>query len=664
MSLTRLCVALLLGAAIMSDRADAQIHAPELEPNLGWLNTDRPLSFKEDLKGHVVLLDFWTYCCINCMHVLPDLEYLEHKYADEPFVVIGVHSAKFTNESDRESIRQAMHRYDIKHPVVIDNRHAIWSAYTIRSWPSFVVIGADGIVVGKTAGEGRRDLLDKVIGDELAQARNAGTIAEKRVDLSPDAEIGPQSGLRFPGKVLADLASGRLFIADSSNDRIIVCDYPDATGVTEIQLVAGAAGERGFVDGSVDVARFHDPQGMAFDSDAKLLYVADTKNHAIRAIDLEAGTVSTIAGTGDQVYDREGGAVGTAQGLNSPWALAISRDRTLLYIAMAGPHQIWTMNLDSGVVQNLAGTGGENIVDGPFAEALLAQPSGLALSSDATRLYFADSEVSAIRALNLIPRTVETVIGHGLFEYGDVDGDAVTARLQHPLGLVVLPTNEGERLLVADTYNHKIKLLDPAKRTSTEWSVFRKYADTDSLTLDEPGGLSLAFNADGTVAHLFIADTNHHRIVMLDHDGGGWREVVVSEPEALDVQIPDSFVKVSGAHADAPLVLNLTPTLPTGAHLNPEAPATVRVIRLPGPGERVPPQVIRQHTSRTAELPIRVTTPADQLSENLRLLIELSYAYCFDDRGVCIPAEAAWAIELSANEENAGSLNPSNQIAQ
>jgi len=106
------------------------------------------LTFARELKGQVVLLDFWTYCCINCMHVLPDLAYLEEKYKDEPFLVIGVHSAKFDNEGHRQTVRAAIGRYEIHHPVIVDEGMSIWSEYAIRSWPTLVLVGAD--VFGQT----------------------------------------------------------------------------------------------------------------------------------------------------------------------------------------------------------------------------------------------------------------------------------------------------------------------------------------------------------------------------------------------------------------------------------------------------------------------------------------------------------------------------------
>ncbi len=500
--------------------ARAQAAAPELAPSKGWLNTDRPLSLEDDLRGHVVVLDFWTYCCINCIHVLPDLEYLEEKYANEPVVVIGVHSAKFDAEGEPDAIRDAMLRYDIQHPVVVDEGMRIWRSYGIRSWPSFAVIDTAGDVYGVASGEGNRDVLDEAIQKLLDKGREDGTLAEQRIQIEPEAAAPTSSPLRYPGKVLAVAQAGdregRLFVADSSNDRVIIASWPDAQGMARVHRIVGT-GERGFHDGAAAMAAFNDPQGMAYDRASGTLYVADTRNHAVRAIDARTGAVSTIAGTGEQAYDRKGGKNGTAQGLASPWALALDEGSQTLYIAMAGTHQLWSMDLGSGKAGAIAGSGRENIYDGPAMKAALAQPSGLALSADAGILYFADSEGSAIRALEFNSDEVHTIIGRSvvspltdssLFEFGDVDGVRGVAKLQHALGVTLFPSDLGDTLFVADTYNNKIKHVDTHTMSSTTWS----HADLD---LDEPAGLSLAVGSDGK-ATLFVADTNNHRIVRID----------------------------------------------------------------------------------------------------------------------------------------------------
>jgi thiol-disulfide isomerase/thioredoxin len=348
-------------------RQEGRVRAPELQGGRGWLNTDAPLSLAA-LRGKVVLLDFWTYGCINCLHVIPDLQRLEAKYARQ-LVVIGVHSAKFANEKETENIRRIILRYGIEHPVVNDADYRIWEAYAVRAWPTQVLIDPSGYVVGQAAGEGHYAALDEAIGQLVEEARKRGELNEQPLKLALErAKVGDLP-LAFPGKILADEKSGRLFIADSNHHRVVVTRL-DGTLLDTI-----GTGERGARDGAFDRATFYRPQGLALAGDT--LYVADTSNHLVRRVDLKARTVETLAGTGAQSRDygvRGGAARATA--LSSPWDLLL--DGRTLYVAMAGPHQIWQLDLRSERLSVFAGTGREARLDGARAEAAFAQPSGLA----------------------------------------------------------------------------------------------------------------------------------------------------------------------------------------------------------------------------------------------------------------------------------------------
>src|SRR5437588_1810498 len=266
------------GARAMTLRQDVRVRAPELEGGRGWLNTDKPLSIAA-LRGKVVLLDFWTYGCVNCMHVIPDLKRLEEKYSRQ-LVVIGVHSAKFENEKDTENIRHIILRYGLEHPVVNDADFRIWRAYAVRAWPTLVLIDADGYVVGQLAGEGHYDVLDRAIGVLVEDARKRGTLNETPLKLALErAKVGDLP-LAFPGKILADERSDRLFVADSNHNRVVVTRL-DGTLVETI-----GSGERGTKDGAFEQASFYRPQGMALDGDT--LYGADTENHLIRRVDFKS----------------------------------------------------------------------------------------------------------------------------------------------------------------------------------------------------------------------------------------------------------------------------------------------------------------------------------------------------------------------------------------
>ena len=478
-----------------------RVNAPEFPADADWLNTDRPL-WLADFAGKLLLLDFWTYCCINCMHLLPTLRRLEREFPEE-LAVVGVHTAKFDEERTTENVRQAVMRYGIRHPVLNDASMETWQQYAVRAWPTLMFVDPLGRVIGKVEGElgfkQGAELIRKML--EVFRAEGALRPGPQAYDVE-----APRSGVLFyPGKVLADPAGERLFIADSGHHRVLVTDLEG-----EIQTVIGS-GDEGFVDGVPEGARFSNPQGMALSGE--VLYVADTGNHAIRAVDLEMAVVETVAGTGERgVGQRVDGGPGPTVPLRSPWDLALVGNR--LFIAMAGSHQLWMYDLESGLVQAVAGTGGESIVDGPPEEALLAQPSGIDADEDGV-LFFADSETSAIRQADLITaHQVTTLVGAGLFDFGDVDGETSSARMQHPLGVAV----EGGVVYVADTYNNKIK------RVGTETLMVATMAGTGepgqedgpflSARFHEPGGLSIL---GGTI---YVADTNNHAVRVLDAASG------------------------------------------------------------------------------------------------------------------------------------------------
>lgn len=485
-----------------------RVRAPELPPTQPWLNTDRPISLKE-LKGRVVVLDFWTYCCINCLHVLPELKYLEQKYKDS-LTVIGVHSAKFNNEREVENIRQAVLRYDIEHPVIVDSGFHVWEQYAVRAWPTLMVIDPEGYIIGYVSGEGNRDVLDQLIEQLIQEHKDKGTINFQELSLTLEKQQQPlASPLAFPGKVLTTDAGidGKncLFIADSGHHRLVV-----STTDGEVIHVIGT-GKPGFNDGSFAEAQFRAPQGMAFDAEKQLLYVADTENHTLRQVDFNTQVVKTIAGTGKQSYQivpHGGAALETP--LNSPWDL--EKVGNSLFIAMAGPHQIWEMQLDIGKVRTYAGTGQEACINGSLTQAAFAQPSGL--TTDGRELFVADSEVSSIRGVGLgeLPQ-VRTVCGSGeLFGFGDVDSEGFDVRLQHCLGVEYIQNY----LWIADTYNHKIKRVD--LRTS---SCETMLGDGQPGCKDGQGLGSSFYEPSGMSAlgsHLYIADTNNHAVRHVELD--------------------------------------------------------------------------------------------------------------------------------------------------
>jgi sugar lactone lactonase YvrE len=525
-----------------------RIAAPSLEGGIAWLNTDKPLAF-DQLRGKFVLLDFWTYCCINCIHILPELKKLERAYPND-LVVIGVHSAKFEGEKDTDNIREAILRYEIEHPVVNDAEMTIWNRYGVRSWPSMALVDPEGQLVGITSGEKTFEQLDQLMQFALPYYRKQGLMDGTPIRFALEREKVERTPLLFPGKVHADEKGQRLFIADSNHNRIVVAGFDG-----RVQQVVGN-GSIGRQDGPFTEAAFDHPQGMALVD--QMLYVADTENHLLRKVDLAAQQVTTIAGTGVQARGpwptsaaADGGRVQAKWSglsrqtpLNSPWALLPHEG--MLYIAMAGPHQIWRMPLevaptDESRVEIFAGNGREDIVDGPLLPtspyeegfSSFAQPSGLA--TDGQLLYVADTEGSSIRAVPFDSAAeVTTIVGTSqlpggrLFVFGDRDGEGLLSTagsplefrgdpeqtkgplLQHAIGVA----HHQGKLYVADTYNNKIKVIELADRACRTLAGTGEAGNSDGpaaeATFDEPAGLAVA------AGKLFVADTNNHSIRVID----------------------------------------------------------------------------------------------------------------------------------------------------
>ena len=443
------------------------------------------------------------------MHVFPQLRKLEQKYAGE-LAVVGVHSAKFNAEKATDSVRKAILRYDIEHPVVNDADFRVWQQYAVRAWPTLMFIAPDGKVIGKHEGEFPIEALDNLLSEMVAEYAGDGRLERSPLRFRLEREKEWERPLSFPGKALA--TERGLFISDSNHNRVV---WTDLGG--RVQALIGC-GERRLKDGRADEAAFNDPQGCALDW--PILYVADTKNHAVRAVNLETLEVQTVAGTGEQARGFHGGGGARFVPLSSPWDIAKTGDT--LYIAMAGFHQIWKLDLKSRALGVHAGNGREHIADGPLLRAELAQPSGVA--TDGETIYFADSETSAVRRADVSPTgAVKTIVGHDLFVFGDADGVGDGVRLQHPIGLDLY---EGA-LWVADTYNNKIKRIDPESRVCRtafgSGAVGNADGDGARATFAEPGGVS---------AHrgkLYIADTNNHAIRVADLERGTVGTLEVSE---------------------------------------------------------------------------------------------------------------------------------------
>jgi len=471
-----------------------RIHAPELTGASAWLNASGPIS-NRDLRGQVVVLDFWTYCCINCMHVLPVLRDLEERHRDDPLVVIGVHSAKFDAERDAGRILEAMRRYGVSHPVAVDEGMRIWSAYAVRSWPTLVILRPDGTLAAVAPGEPDPAVLEGFVRQQLEEGRARGILAKAPLRLERLAP-GEDTPLRYPGKV----ASGGelIFVADPGHHRVLVLDGNGAVRDTV------GSGLRGFREGGFSDCALDDPQGLTVGEGT--LFIADARAHVVARADLRERRLTRFAGTG--ALGRaplEGRSPALQTALRSPWDLAARGDE--LYVALAGSHQVALVR--EGMIEPVAGNGREAQIDGRGTDSALAQPSGLSLQGDV--LYVADSESSGVRAIDLRSRKIYSLCGGpGLFDFGDKLGAIEPGMLQHPLAVAA---TRSQGLLVADTYNDKLKRFSP-----------------DGLRLEpfhqgelaQPAGLCVLPGGE-----VLVADTNHHRLLLVSADGASARELPV-----------------------------------------------------------------------------------------------------------------------------------------
>lgn len=460
----------------------ARVRAPELTGKGGWLNTGNKDLTLSDLRGRIVVLDFWTFCCVNCLHVLDELRELEERHRDT-VVIIGVHSPKFVHEAEHQAVVDAVERYGVEHPVLDDPDLATWKQYAVRAWPTLVVIDPEGYVVAQHAGEGHAHAIEKLVEELEAEHTAKGTLRRGDGPYVPPEPVA--TDLRFPGKAVR-LPGGSFLVSDTTRHQLVELA---ADGEQVLRRIG--TGERGLTADS-----FNEPQGLALLPDGRVA-VADTVNHAIRVFDPDSGTLETVAGTGKQWWQGSP-ASGPARevDLSSPWDLAWWQDR--LWIAMAGVHQLWTYDPAAGTVQVAAGTTNEGLVDGPAAEAWFAQPSGLAAAGD--RLWVADSETSAVRWVEPADAgggyAVRTAVGTGLFDFGHRDGAADQALLQHPLGVTALPDGS---VAVADTYNHALRRFDPASGEVT----------TLAKDLREPSDAVLV---DGDIV---VVESARHRLTRL-----------------------------------------------------------------------------------------------------------------------------------------------------
>jgi thiol-disulfide isomerase/thioredoxin len=449
------------------------VRAPEFAPGLDWVQVPGGAPTLAALRGRVVLVDLWTYGCINCQHVAPELRALERRFGDA-LAVVGVHSGKFIAERVSARIAHAAARLGVAHPVANDRQFRTWRAWAARGWPTLAVVDARGYAVFQHAGERRAADLAPLVAHALAAADSgAGAAGRLRAwgpahasdtAASDTAAAAGATALRYPSAVAVSApdAAGarRLAVADAGHHRVLVGRLAPGGRALTVEHAVGrgsrtrdrcpaldgwdlapgdALGRDVFAacaDGPSAEATFDRPQGLAFGpalggsagGAPGALYVADTGNHAVRAVDLATGAVRTVAGTGARLRTRADRRAGA---LASPWGvLAFGAEGggagTTLLVAMAGTHELWRVDAATGAAGPVAGGRGEALVDGPPADALLAQPAGLA--TDGRRVWWADAESSAVREVPAAALGVRHEPGGG-------QGQGAHARRHRPVRL-------------------------------------------------------------------------------------------------------------------------------------------------------------------------------------------------------------------------------------
>ncbi|QXE35726.1 redoxin domain-containing protein [Streptomyces sp. GMY02] len=601
----------------------ARVRAPELTGKGGWLNTGDTSYTLADLRGRIVILDFWTFCCINCLHVLDELRELEEKHRDT-VVIIGVHSPKFVHEAEHQAVVDAVERYEVHHPVLDDPELATWKQYAVRAWPTLVVIDPEGYVVAQHAGEGHAHAIERLVAELEAEHAAKGTLRRGNGPYVPPEPV--PTDLRFPGKALV-LPGGNILVSDSTRHQLVELE-PD--GETVVRRIG--SGVRGFGPDS-----FSEPQGLALLPDGRVI-VADTVNHALRAYDPVTGAVETVAGTGRQWWQGSPDSGPALEvDLSSPWDVAWWAGR--VWIAMAGVHQLWTYDPATGTVGAAAGTTNEGLVDGAASEAWFAQPSGLAAAGD--RLWVADSETSALRYVERAGDenggdedggdgnggdgfVVRTAVGTGLFDFGHRDGPAGQALLQHPLGVTALPDGS---VAVSDTYNHALRRYDPATGEVT----------TLATDLREPSGAVLAGE------DIVVVESARHRLTRL--------------------RLPDEAVRVEAvAHrtqrattdvAPGALRLEVVFTAPSGQKLDTRYGPSTRLLV-----SATPPELLADGSGTGTDLS-RELVLADGVTEGV-LHVSAMAASCDDDPSNEYPAchvhQQDWGVPVRVTDTGTARL--------
>lgn len=458
--------------------------------SLQWLNTPSPLTLQQ-FKGKFLLLSFWTSSSSLSTGQQKQLESLQK---DNPGLeVVVVHSGKYDSERITDNIRNAVIENNITFPVVNDSAFTLWGAYGIEAWPSNILINPDGAIVARSQGAELSNSIQSEISKHKGKLKTYGAHS------GSELQRFRQGLMLYPSFIESDHIFS-LFITESRGHRILQADF---SGTVEQAI---GTGKQGYRDGNLHNAQFSFPKETAYDAKDSILYIADSGNDAIRAYHLKTGEVTTVLGNGSRQMSNPKSIQGTEQGLNQPTGLELVGND--LYIAMTGWNQIWKLDTKTSLAEPVAGSGKFGFEDGKNLKCTLAEP--FALTSDPEGIiYFTEMQSSAVRMLK--NRSVSTLVGTGVFEFGDVDGRSNKAKLQGPSGIVY----HNDNLYVADEYNNKIKKVDP-------------YSGKTETLLGAPSNPNKKFNHPSGIAvlrnELFIAD-KYNQLIWRYAPGTGDTEI-------------------------------------------------------------------------------------------------------------------------------------------
>ncbi len=467
--------------------------APDLLPSLHWLNAE-PQTLAQH-RGRVLALVFWNASSAYCHNLLDELMRLQARFP-LGLSMIGIHQPKFDSELDGRLVLKAANRLGLPFPVANDRAWATWQHYGIQSWPSVALVDTRGRLRQVLAGDHQGGALDAAIAgliDEVGGAvMAAGPVRRSGAE--------PRLPLAFPSGLA--VGENHLYVADTGHHRILECTHSGRV------LREFGTGHGDMVDGPPGDAAFRNPRGLCLVRES--LYVADTGNHALRRIRLLDGAVETVLGTGRPGQVREGAHEAGAQlPLNQPWDVIGTLDR--LFIAMAGSNQVWEYDLGQAKLKLLAGSGELGILDGPVRNAMFAHPAGLAQVQQT--LYVADSATSAIRAIQVTQGQVQTLVGQGLYDFGEQDGQRRDARLQLPLALALDPSSP--LLWVVDSYNGSLRRLRLGGGEMTTHDL--------PQPLDQPAALAAGAGS------LWIANSGAHEVLRYDLGSGKLGRLPIGE---------------------------------------------------------------------------------------------------------------------------------------